>query len=71
MRRYTVQFDDGDLGENIGDADVFSQKDYLFQIPEEDWKGIKSVKGNKRDFWAATVGWYEVSFGKIFFLYIL
>ncbi|KAL7427247.1 hypothetical protein ACHAXM_000762 [Skeletonema potamos] len=66
VRKYSVKFDDGDVG-SMDDFNVFHYEDYLVDKNDEGdwkwkWKGVKNVTDKRSsDSWAKVVGWYAVN----------
>ena len=69
MRLYSVDFDDGDALDDVGDEYVHPKQDYLISFArgrrEDTWLGVHNVTDEKsEDNWAKYVGWYNVVIGE-------
>jgi hypothetical protein len=69
VRRYAIQFDDGDELDDIDDYLIFSREDYLLS-GKQDWIGVvNKLDKTSVDQWAKNVGWYEASIGESMLLF--
>ena len=69
IRRYSVQFDDGDKLDDVEDYSILSWEDFQLESKNEErggeWVGVlERFDKRSTDEWAKSVGWYEVNIGE-------